>query len=67
MPRELIWWTLENKSASKRDIDVIKDMYERQSISVGTIARETYEFPVIVGLHQGFTLSPYLFTLVIVN
>lgn len=32
--------------------------------SVRTIGGETSEFVIAVGLHQGSTLSPYLFALV---
>ncbi|KAL4196363.1 hypothetical protein AMTRI_Chr04g245790 [Amborella trichopoda] len=39
-------------------------MYDEALTSVRTISGETSEFSVTVGLHQGSTLSPYLFVLV---
>lgn len=38
-------------------------MYEGVSTSVWTQGGETDGFPITIGLHQGSTLSPYLFTL----
>ncbi|GMP81861.1 hypothetical protein CsSME_00036427 [Camellia sinensis var. sinensis] len=39
-------------------------MYEGVVATIRSPAGETNEFPITVGLHQGSTLSPYLFTLV---
>jgi len=50
MPRDIIWWVLENKGVTKGYIDVIRDMYE-------SLVLETSEFSIIVGLHQGSTLN----------
>lgn len=46
-----------------RYIDVMKDMYDRASTFVRTTTRETCEFSVTIGLHEGSTLKPYLFAL----
>ena len=46
-------------------IRAIQDMYEGVSTSVRTQDGDTVDFPIIIGLHQGSTLSPYLFTLVL--
>ena len=46
-------------------IKVIKDMYEEVMTSVRTPRGETNDFPIRIGLHQGLTLSPYLFNLVL--
>ena len=40
-------------------------MYEGSMTTIKTICGVTNEFPVTIGLHQGSSLSPYLFTLVI--
>lgn len=40
-------------------------MYERMITSVKTTRRETSKFTITVGLHQGSSLSLYLFVLVI--
>jgi len=40
-------------------------MYERVTTSVRIQGRDTDDFPITIKLHQGSTLSPYLFTLVL--
>ena len=63
--REVIMsWVLEIKGVSLKYIKLIKDMYDRAVISVGTSVGFTSVFSISIGLHQGLTLSPYLFTLV---
>ncbi|CAL5326839.1 unnamed protein product [Camellia sinensis] len=64
VPRDIIWWALEKKGVTKGYIDVIRDMYEGVVTNIRSPAGETNEFPITVGLHQGSTLSPYLFALV---
>ena len=55
---------LEKKGVIKGYIDVIRDMYEGVVIIIRSTVGETSEFPITVGLHQGSTLSLYLFALV---
>jgi len=64
VPRALIWWVLNKKGVTSRYIDVIKDMYDGAMTIVRTTVGESNEFPIIVGLHQGSDLSPYLFALI---
>ena len=64
VPREIIWWVLDKKGVPSRYIDIVKDMYNGAIASVRTTGGEINEFAIIVGLHQGSTLSPYLFALV---
>ena len=40
-------------------------MYEGVMTRVRTLAGETNDFPIRIGLHQGSTLSLYLFNLVL--
>ena len=42
---------------------MIRDMYEVVVTTIRSHAGETSEFSIYVGLHQGSTLSPYLFAL----
>ncbi|KAF5939493.1 hypothetical protein HYC85_023752 [Camellia sinensis] len=65
MSRDIIWWVLEKKQVTKCYIDVIRDMYGRMVTTIRSPAGERNEFPITVGLHQGSTLCPYLFALVI--
>jgi hypothetical protein len=39
-------------------------MYDNVVTSVRTSDRDTNDFPINIGLHQGSSLSPYLFALV---
>ena len=60
--RDLLWWVLEKKGASTNYIDV---MYNNVVFGVRTIKSVSSEFSISIGLHQGSTLSPYLFILII--
>jgi len=64
VPREVLWRCLEEKRVSPLYIQVIKDMYEERKTSIRKLAGVTNDFFVGMGLHQGFALSPFLFTLV---
>ncbi|GKB80367.1 retrovirus-related pol polyprotein LINE-1, partial [Tanacetum coccineum] len=65
VPRDLIWETLIDKGASRRYIKVIKDMYNGAKTWVRTSIGNIEFFLVEVGLHQGSTISPYLFALIL--
>ncbi|KAL5131500.1 LINE-1 retrotransposable element ORF2 protein [Glycine soja] len=65
VPREILWKALEKKGVRVAYIRAIQDMYDRVSTSVRTQGGEPDDFPITIGLHQGSTLSPYLFTLIL--
>ena len=64
VPREVLWRVLEKKGINNAYIQVIKDMYTGAVTCVRTQGGLTKYFPISVGLHQGSSLSPYLFALV---
>ncbi|KAM2387188.1 hypothetical protein ACFX1X_039558 [Malus domestica] len=64
VPRDILWRILEKKGVRVAYIQVIKDMYEGAKTAVRTHEGQTESFPITVGLHQGSSLSPYLFALV---
>ena len=63
--REVLWRCLKKKRVSPVYIRVIKDMYEGGQTSVRTLGGVSNDFAISLGLHQGFALSPFLFTLVL--
>ena len=45
-------------------VRLVQDMYEGSKTVVGCAAETTESFKVKVGLHQGSTLSPFLFAVI---
>jgi hypothetical protein len=64
VPRNIKWWALQKHKVSTKYITLIKDMYDNVVTSVQISDGDTNDFPINIGLHQGSTLSPYLFVLV---
>ena len=54
---------MRRKGASEKYVRVIQDMYEGSRTRVRSSVGTREEFGVRVGLHQGSSLSPYLFNL----
>nr|XP_009770721.1 PREDICTED: uncharacterized protein LOC104221358 [Nicotiana sylvestris] len=61
--REVLWRCLEVSGVSVAYISVIKDMYDDAKTQVRTVGGDSEHFPVVMGLHQGSALSPFLFAL----
>jgi hypothetical protein len=64
VPRNVMWWALQKHKVSSKSITLIKDMYDNVVTGVRTSDRDTNDFLINIGLHQGSVLSPYLFALV---
>jgi len=63
--KDVLWRVLKLKKVSIRYIQMLKDMYEGATTIVRTVGGDIRDFPISVRLHQGSTVSPYLFTLVL--
>ena len=64
IPRNSMWWALNKYKVPLKYVTLIKDMYNNVVTSVRTNDDNTDYFLIKIGLHQGSTLSPYLFALV---
>jgi hypothetical protein len=59
------WKSSPTAMGSSQYVTLIKDMHDNVVTSVRTTDGDTNVFSINIGLHQGSTLSPYLFALVI--
>ncbi|KAK3572295.1 hypothetical protein QTP86_030253, partial [Hemibagrus guttatus] len=64
VPREELWYWMRKSGVAEKYVRVVQDMYERSRTVVRCAVRQTEEFKVEVGLHQGSALSPFLFAIV---
>ena len=64
VPREEMWECLRLAKTSERYIGIIENMYDGGTTTVRSAAGLTEEFKVVVGLHQGSALSPFLFAII---
>ena len=64
VPRQEVWRCLREKMVPEKYIKLIQEMYRSVQATVRSSLGETEKLEVKVGLHQGSTLSPFLFNIV---
>ncbi|XP_070003429.1 secreted RxLR effector protein 78-like [Nicotiana sylvestris] len=63
VPRDALRRCMEAKGVSVAYIRAKKNMYDGAMTRVRTVGGDSKFFPVVMGLHQGSALSPFLFAL----
>ena len=63
IPRNVMWWALDKHKVSTKYVGLINDMYNNVVTRVRISDGDTDDFSIMIGLHQGSALSPYLFAL----
>ena len=64
VPRSEVWRCMREKGVSEKYVRLVQDMYRDVTPQVSSCVGITDEFNIKVGLHQGSTLSPYIFDLI---
>ena len=64
VPREELWYCMRKSQVVEKYVKVVQDTYEDSVTTVRCAVGMTEGFKAEVGLHQGSTLSPFLFAIV---
>eukprot|EP00064_Thunnus_orientalis_P007345 superscaffoldBa00000808_g7365 len=64
VPREEVWYCMRKSRVAEKYVRVVQDMYEGSVTAVRCAVGVTDGFKVEVGLHQGSTQGPFLFSMV---
>nr|XP_009774518.1 PREDICTED: uncharacterized protein LOC104224532 [Nicotiana sylvestris] len=59
--REILWRYLEVSGIPATYIRMVKDMYDGAKTRVRTVVGDSDNFPMMIGLHHGSALNPFLF------
>nr|XP_027215958.1 uncharacterized protein LOC113808684 [Penaeus vannamei] len=64
VPRSEVWRRMREKGVSEKYVILVQDMYRDVTSQISSCVGITDEFNIKVGLHQGSTLSSYIFDLI---
>ena len=64
VPRQEVWKCMGEKGVPEKYVMIVQDMYEGARTRVKSSVGLTDTIPVGAGLHQGSSLSPYLFAVI---
>ena len=64
VPRQEFWRCMREKGVPEKYVMIVQDMYEGARTRLKSSVGLTDMIPVGVGLHQGSSLSPYLFAMI---
>jgi hypothetical protein len=62
IPRNIMWWALDKHKVLIKYVGLVKDIYNNVVTSARTSNEDTDDFTIRIGLYQGLTLNPYLFS-----
>ena len=65
VPQDVLWWAVREFGIEEWIVCVIEAMYEKSATVIRHNGRESKEFLVTVGVHQGSLFSPLLFIIVL--
>ncbi|XGW33662.1 hypothetical protein V3C99_017798 [Haemonchus contortus] len=65
VPRDVIWYALRQHGVPEELIEWVRILYTSPKSRVQTAAGTSTDFTISVGVHQGSTLSPLLFVVVL--
>ena len=65
VPRRVMQWALRKKELLKILVKVVMSLYEGSMTKVKVGSEFSEEFYVVIGVHQGSVLSPWLFAIVV--
>ena len=65
VPREELWYCMRKLEMAENYVRLVQDMYKGSETVVRSAVGTTENFKVKVGLHQGSTLSPFLFAMIV--
>ena len=64
VPRQEVWRCMREKGVPEKYVRTVQDIYKEARTRVKSSVGLTDTMPLNVGLHQGSSLSPYLFAMI---